>query len=121
MNALASYLRHLIVTGILFAVEKLGLPVEGADAAADVIALAVVGTLSWWVVKYVAPKVKGKHLPLILLTGIWVGLAVMGMTSCSVSLGPDGKPQWTVDPDAVARAIADRINEIDGGVIVDEK
>ena len=57
MNALASYLRHLIVTGILIAVEKLKLPIEGADQAADVIALVVVGTLSWAVVKY-APKLK---------------------------------------------------------------
>ena len=60
MNALASYLRHLIVTSILIAVEKLKLPIEGADQAADVIALVVVGTLSWWFVKYVAPKIKLK-------------------------------------------------------------
>lgn len=58
MNALASYLRHLIVTGILILVEKLKLPIEGADAAADAIALSVVGTLSWVIVKYVAPKLK---------------------------------------------------------------
>lgn len=58
MNALASYIRHLIVTGILLLVEKHKLPIEGADAAADVIALAIVGTLSWWFVKYVAPKIK---------------------------------------------------------------
>ena len=57
MNALASYLRHLIVTSILIAVEKLKLPIEGADQAADVIAIVVVGTLSWAVVKY-APKLK---------------------------------------------------------------
>jgi hypothetical protein len=57
MNALASYLRHIIVTSILIAVEKLKLPIEGADQAADVIALVVVGTLSWAVVKY-APKLK---------------------------------------------------------------
>ena len=58
MNALASYLRHLIVTGLLIAIEKLKLPIEGANAAADVIALAIVGTLSWWFVKYIAPKLK---------------------------------------------------------------
>ena len=57
MNALASYLRHIIVAGILIAVEKLKLPIEGADQAADVIVLVVVGTLSWAVVKY-APKLK---------------------------------------------------------------
>jgi hypothetical protein len=58
MNALSSYLRHIIVTGILFTVEKIGLPVEGAGEAAEVVALAVVGTLSWWAVKYVLPKLK---------------------------------------------------------------
>ena len=60
MNALASYLRHLIVTGILLAVEKLKLPVEGAESAANTIALFAVGTLSWLFVKYVAPKIKLK-------------------------------------------------------------
>lgn len=121
MNALTSWLRHVIVTGILLAVEKLQLPIEGADAAADVIALFIVGTLSWWFVKYVGPKIKPSRLPLILVTGVWVGLALMGLSSCSVSLGPDGKPRWTVDSDAVARAIADRINEQGGQVIVSDK
>lgn len=46
------------MTGILFTVEKIGLPVEGAGEAAEVVALAVVGTLSWWAVKYVLPKLK---------------------------------------------------------------
>jgi hypothetical protein len=79
MNALASYLRHLIVTGILLAVEKFKLPIDGAEGAADVIALAVVGTVSWWFVKYVAPKIKGPHL----LVLFWVGFAALGLSSCS--------------------------------------
>ena len=58
MNALASYLRHLIVTGILLAIEKFGLPIEGASQAADAVALFAVGTISWAFVKYVAPKLK---------------------------------------------------------------
>lgn len=110
MNALASYLRHLIVTGLLVAVEKLKLPIEGADAAADVIALFLVGTLSWWFVKYVAPKLRVKHVPVILLTSVWVGLAGAGLTSCTVTVGPDGKPRWAVDPLAVGKIMADRIN-----------
>lgn len=85
MNAFASYLRHLIVTAILLAVEKLKLPIEGADAAADVIALTLVGTLSWWFVKYVAPKIKTANIPLILLGLFWAGLAVFGLTSCGAS------------------------------------
>jgi hypothetical protein len=58
MNALTSYLRHVIVTGLLFTVEKFKLPLEGAGDAADVIALALIGTLSWAFVKYIAPKIK---------------------------------------------------------------
>ena len=58
MNALTSYLRHVIVTGLLFTVEKLHLPIEGAPAAADIIALALVGTISWAFVKYIVPKIK---------------------------------------------------------------
>ena len=38
MNALASYLRHIIVTGLVIAVEKLGLPTEGLAEGADVVA-----------------------------------------------------------------------------------
>ena len=69
MNALSSYLRHLIVTGILIAVEKLKLPIEGASDAANVIALAIVGTVSWWFVKFVGPKLKvpkSSSLPIII-------------------------------------------------------
>jgi hypothetical protein len=58
MNALTSYLRHAIVTVLLFTVEKLHLPIEGAPAAADIIALTLVGTISWAFVKYIAPKIK---------------------------------------------------------------
>ena len=52
MNALASYLRHLIVTGILLLVEKYRLPVQGAEDAANLIALTVIGTVVWAVAKY---------------------------------------------------------------------
>lgn len=82
MNALASYLRHIIVTGILIAVDKIGLPIEGASAAADIIALAVVGTVSWWVVKYLAPKIKmpkSGGTALLLLCGV----LVLVLPSCS--------------------------------------
>lgn len=52
MNALTSYLRHLIVTGLVLLVEKQKLPLEGAEEAANVIALAVVGTAVWAAAKY---------------------------------------------------------------------
>lgn len=84
MNALASYLRHLIVTGILILVEKLKLPIEGANAAADVIALAVVGTLSWWFVKYLAPKIKIPKGSGVALFALAASLALL-TPSCGVS------------------------------------
>lgn len=87
MNAFASYLRHLIVTAILLAVEKLKLPIEGADAAADVIALAVVGTLSWWFVKYVAPKIKVPKGSGLALFALAASLALL--TPSCTSLSPD--------------------------------
>jgi uncharacterized membrane protein (DUF373 family) len=60
MNAIASYLRHIVVTGLVMLADKLALPEEGLAEAADVIALTVVGTLSWLFVKYVTPYLKPK-------------------------------------------------------------
>lgn len=88
MNAFASYLRHLIVTGLLIAIEKLKLPIEGANAAADVIALAIVGTLSWWFVKYIAPKLKipkGSGVALFALA------AALALSTPSCNLSPSQK------------------------------
>jgi hypothetical protein len=58
INALTSYLRHLYVTGILIVIEKLKLPIDGAQDAANYIALAIIGTITWVFVKYIAPKIK---------------------------------------------------------------
>ena len=58
MNAFASYLRHLIVTGLLIFVAKHELPSEGAAAAADWIAMAIVGTGTWAIVKYAPALLK---------------------------------------------------------------
>jgi hypothetical protein len=100
MNAFASYLRHLIVTVILLAVEKLKLPIEGADKAADVIALAVVGTLSWWFVKYVAPKIKVPKGSGLALFALAASLALL-TPSCN-NLTPDQNGQLV---DAAERII----------------
>ena len=109
MNALASYLRHLIVTAILLAIEKLKLPIEGADKAADVIALVIVGTLSWWFVKYVAPKIKVPKGSGLALFALAASLALL-TPSCAVRLNPTtGKPEFSLDPKGVADA-ADRLN-----------
>ena len=103
MNAFASYLRHLIVTALLLAVEKLKLPIEGADKAADVIALAVIGTLSWWFVKYIAPKLKVPKGSGLALFALAASLALL-TPSCSdgyfsANLGPY-KPVPATGPDA---------------------
>ena len=83
MNALASYLRHLIVAGILLAIEKLKLPIEGAEDAANVIALAVIGTLSWAFVKYVAPRLKIPKGSGVALFALAASLALLSLPSCS--------------------------------------
>ena len=60
MNPLFSYLRYLIVTSLVLLAEKLALPAEGLAEAADFVALVVVGSASWFFVKYVAPRFKPK-------------------------------------------------------------
>jgi hypothetical protein len=86
MNPLLSYIRHLIVTAVILAVEHLKLPVEGAEDAAHVIALGVIGTLTWAVVKY-APAF-AKYLGLMVAF-----FAVLLMPSCStVSSAITGLP-----------------------------
>ena len=53
MNPIASYLRHIIVTGILLVAEKYQMPVEGMEDAAHAIGLLVVGSLTWASVKFI--------------------------------------------------------------------
>ena len=62
MNALASYIRHLIVTGIIILAEKFKLPVDGIEDAANYIALAVIGTGTWLITKY-GKEIKEKVTP----------------------------------------------------------
>ena len=85
MTALASYLRHLIVVMLLYVVQKYQLPVDGADAAANAVALAAFGSLTWAVVKY-APDF-AKNLGLI-------AVCLMALQSCAttttVTKLPDG-------------------------------
>ena len=114
MNALASYFRHLIVTGILIVVEKLKLPVEGADDAANVIALAVVGTVSWWFVKFVGPKLKA---PMLLLCCS----LVLFTPSCSINWAGKGWPTITVDPERVVEWTNKKLDRPDTVIILPEK
>ena len=62
MNALSSYIRHLLVTGIILLAEKFKLPVEGVEDAANYIALAVIGSVTWLITKY-GKEIKDKIKP----------------------------------------------------------
>ena len=62
MNPLLSYLRHVIVIGVFYLVEKYKLPVEGVSEAINWIALTLVTSIAWVVAKY------GKELKIKLLT-----------------------------------------------------
>lgn len=78
MNAITSYLRHLIVTGITLLIAKFKLPIEGADKFADAIALFVIATITWAIVKY-APPGLSKFLGLSVIAFV----AGFSMTSCA--------------------------------------
>ena len=78
MNAINSYLRHLIVTGITLLIAKFKLPLEGADKFADAIALLVIATITWGIVKYAPPSV-AKFLGLSAVA-LCVGI---GFSSCA--------------------------------------
>jgi hypothetical protein len=75
---LFSYLRHLIVVAVLFAVEKTKLPLEGAEDAAHAIALIVIATITWAIVKYAPAIAKGAGLSVLL-----AALVLPGITSCA--------------------------------------
>ena len=96
MPALASYLRHLIVALLLLVVQKYQLPADGADAAANAIALAAFGTLTWAVVKYL-PGV-AKTLGLLCLGGAC--LLLMPSCATTTTTSAAGAVVKTVVPDA---------------------
>lgn len=84
MNVFTSYLRHLLVIGILFLVEKWKLPIDGSEDAANWIALSFVGTLTWIVSKYgsyIASRFKG-GANLFLLSIALAGIT-LGLSSCT--------------------------------------
>ena len=77
MQALTSYIRHVIVVGVLYLLAKYKLPVEGADEFANAVALVAIGSGTWLLVKY-APKF-AKDLGLL---GMAL-LAVLSLPSCA--------------------------------------
>lgn len=97
--AIASYLRHLVVTGIMILLAKLKFPIEGAKEFADAISLLIGTTLLWAIVKYV-PSL-AKQIGLMCLAG----MLCLALPSCQASLGPDGRPVIGVDPVAMAQGI----------------
>jgi hypothetical protein len=110
MTAITSYLRHLIVTGILIVIERAKLPIEGSEDAAHAIALLVIGTLTWAIVKY-APEIANR----LGITALILIPALFFLPSCTIAIDPiTGRPSVGTDPAAVAalaEAVADKVNE----------
>lgn len=81
---IASYLRHLIVTGIVFLAAKWHLPEAGLNEFAQGIALIVIGTGTWAIVKY-APHSWRKFLGLGMIALI-AGGSMSGCAGISATL-----------------------------------
>ncbi|MEO5915577.1 MAG: hypothetical protein ABIS50_15190 [Luteolibacter sp.] len=104
MNPVTSYLRHLIVAGILLFLAKYKLPLDGADAFADGVALFAIGSVTWLIVKY-APLSIQKLLGLAVI-GLCAGTLVscqglsLGLTSKygTVNAAPDGSVTFAPRP-----------------------
>jgi hypothetical protein len=96
MNPIASYLRHIIVTGIILLIAKLKLPVEGADAFADGIALFAIGTLTWAMVKYAPALAKFLGLMLLVLPCVLFMPSCVTSTITTTRTYPDGTKEETV-------------------------
>ncbi len=84
MTALASYLRHLIVVLLLYVVQKYKLPVDGADAAANAVALGSLGTATWALVKYLPNYAKSLGLLSLIAIG-GLGMAVPSCTPAQIT------------------------------------
>ncbi len=74
-NPIASYLRHLIVVGIVLLLAKFKFPLDGADTFADAASLSLLGSSTWALVKY-APNL-AKAIGLISM------VAIASLTSCT--------------------------------------
>jgi hypothetical protein len=101
-TAITSYVRHIIVVGVLFLLEKYRFPMEGATEFADGLALAALGTVTWLVVKYL-PAI-AKHIGLL-------AVLIMSLVSCAelpitarIS-GPDGMLSYSAKRGLVVEAV----------------
>lgn len=74
MKPIASYLRHAITAGVLLLLAKYKFPLEGADMFADAIALGVIGTVTWLIVKYLPEFAKTVGL---------LAICLMSLPSCT--------------------------------------
>lgn len=105
MTAIASYLRHLIVTGLLLLVSSYQLPLAGSEEAANAIALLVLGTGTWVIVKYLPNLAKYLGLPCALLL-LLPGCA----TTVTTTTMPDGTTivvnARSADKEAIDAALA---------------
>ena len=97
-NPIASYLRHLIVVVIMLAIAKFKFPLDGASDFADSLALTLIGSATWALVKYAPAFARS--------IGILAVLIAVSPPSCTATIGPDGKPVLGLDPVELARAIS---------------
>ena len=80
MTAITSYLRHLVVTAVLLFIEKTNLPVEGSEDAAHALALSIIGSLTWAIVKY-APEL-AKRIGILVIP---IAASILLLPSCAES------------------------------------
>ena len=87
-----SYIRHVIVVAIVALAAKLGLPEEGISDFAQGLALMLIGTATWAIVKYAPPGLRK-----------FIGLAAIGLiagftfTGCAGVTGSLSTPWGHVD------------------------
>ncbi|MEI8342528.1 MAG: hypothetical protein WCH43_13470 [Verrucomicrobiota bacterium] len=74
LNPIASYLRHLIVVGVVLLLAKLKFPMDGASAFADAFSLSLLGSVTWAIVKYAPNLAKG--------------IGLMGLIACFQACTP---------------------------------
>lgn len=87
MNAISSYVRHVIVTFIVLLATKWQLPEAGLSDFAEGVALLAIGTITWLLVKYAPELAKFLGISAIAL------LACLILPACSLET-PDS---WSKD------------------------
>lgn len=115
LTLLASFFRHVTVTGLFYLVALFSLPESFRDqveSAANWVAPILVSFVAWLALKYGKPLLK--KIGFLPCLSAFLALSPVGLTSCTVSFDPaSGEPSVSADPVAaavIADPVADRIN-----------